>query len=259
MKAGSTVEDNVEKKLFTRITQQAMSRRYEGDRTPEEVQHAFDRSCTLHCLEAVFEMHGSHVPSIDRWEDYTNFLLENGPHPENGSNNSEVYDINDGWYNHKIANQLLRPKGFPVVLQRLSLDPVDSSLDIALQNDRITSPQETELLQNLSKFGSEAPSKSWFDAIKYTIDQNGYVVVSIRIPSSKVAGAVGKHSVLVTDVGDDLVTYFDSDELVIDRYGDDGPEQMIERVDSDALIYTQPKHLFLSRMGGEVMHIYPAN
>jgi hypothetical protein len=68
--------------------------------------------------------------------------------------------------------------------------------------------------------------------------------VSIRIPSSKVAGAVGKHSVLVTEVGDDFVTYFDSDELVTDRYGVDAPEQMIERVDSDALIYTQPKDTF---------------
>lgn len=251
-------DDSIEEYNFAGTTQQAMAKRCEGaEFTPEEVQHAFDRSCTLHCLEYVFETHGSHIPTIDRWDDYKKVLLEDGPHLVKGTNNSEIYDVNDGWYNHKIADKLLRPKGFPVVLQRLSLEQVDSNLDIALQNDRITSPQETELLQYLSKFGSEVPSESWFDAIKYTIDQNGYVVVSIRIPSSKVAGAVGKHSVLVTDVGDDLVTYFDSDELVTDRYGVDAPEQMIERVDSDALIYTQPKELFLARMGGEIMHIYP--
>ncbi len=252
--------DNGFECLFTNETQQAMSRRYEGDdRTLKEVEHAFDRSCTLHCIEAVFEMHDSHVPSINRWEDYTDFLLENGPHPEKGSNNTDVYDVNDGWYNHAIANKLLRPKGFSVVLQRLSLDPLNVDLEIAQQHDRIASPEEAELLRHLSQFGSEAPSEGWFDAMQYIIDHNGYVVVSIRIPSSKVIGAEGRHSVLVTEIDDEKVTYFDSDELITDRYGVIAPEQMIERVATDTLLYTQPKQLFLARMSGEAMHIFPSS
>lgn len=221
----------------------------------ELLQYVLDRSCTLHCVEAALELHGQHLSTFEHLDRYVNFLLENGPHPEEGSSNPEIYNVDDGWYSVAVAN-LLRLNGYQVVLQQLGYSEGDTNVELAKDSDRVKSDQEVNLLDHLKQYGGER-GPNWLGAIRDTLEADGYVVVSILIPSSKVEGAVGRHSVVCTGFSESGVSYFDPDKLLIQRYGEDSVGQQIIRSDDSLLIYTQPTDLFLSRMTGELMHIFP--
>lgn len=219
-----------------------------------ELQYALDRSCTPHCVEAIAELQGLHIESLDRLDEYVDFLRDHGPHPENGSNNHDIYGVDDGWYNVAIAD-LLRMNGFHVVSQNLTYDTGNSNFQQAVNSGRARGEWERDTLSSRMRFGGSR-GKNWLEALSETLADGGYPIVSIKIPSSKKAGEWGQHSVVVTGYDDYQVYYFDPDGLALDRYKDNADEQQISRQDESKLIYTQDSKMFLNRMTGEVMHIF---
>jgi hypothetical protein len=219
------------------------------------LQYALDRSCTPHCIEAIAELHGLQLPSLDRLQGYVAFLQENGAHPEKGSSNKNTYLVDDGWYNIAIAD-LLRSNGFAVVSQNLAFDAQASDLAAARRIGRIRSDHEQEILERRTAYGGKDRER-WLGTIQDTIADGGYALVSIVIPSSKEENANGRHSIVVTAIGPDEVTYFDPDKLAIARYGQDASAQHIRHQQDGKLLYTQDVPRFTDRMAGEVMHIFP--
>ncbi len=226
-----------------------------GGELDAQLQYALDRSCTLHCVEAIAELHGLHIPSLDRLHGYVAFLRENGAHPEKGSSNKNMYLVDDGWYNIAIAD-LLRHTGFEVVSQNLAFGAHDSGIAAARRIGRIRSSHEQEILESRAAYGGQK-SEQWLGAVRATLADGGYALVSIVIPSSRTENANGRHSIVVTAVGPEEVTYFDPDKLAVARYGQTALGQHIHREQTNKLMYTQDVPRFLDRMAGEVMHIFP--
>jgi hypothetical protein len=246
---------NITEPRLLETPQQELGELVVGNVDRELLQYVLDRSCTLHCVEAALELHGKHLSTFEHLDRYVNFLIENGPHPQEGSSNGEIYNVDDGWYSTAVAN-LLRLNGYQVVLQQLGYSPSESRIDLAIDSGRVKSDAEVQMLDHLKQYGGER-GPSWLGAISDTLETGGYVVTSILIPSSKVPGAVGRHSVVCTGLSETGVSYFDPDKLLLQRYGEDSSTQQIVRSDESQLIYTQPAGIFLSRMTGELMHIYP--
>lgn len=222
----------------------------------EELQHALDSSCTPHCVEAVLELHGLHLPSFERIEEYISFLQNHGAHPESGTRNESIYHVDDGWYAVGIAD-LLRKNRFEVISQNLTIEPKLANLNAAQNSGRVRSEREMMDLQRLAGYGGQDRDR-WLAAIEDTLlhTDSGHAFVSIQIPSSKVPGKVSRHTILVMATDESYVYYFDPDALAIDRYGQNASFQMITRQDSDSLVYCQSRDRFMERMTGEVMHIF---
>lgn len=220
--------------------------------TSDELSYALDRSCTPHCVEAIAELCGLHIPSFEHLDTYVQFLREHGAHP--GRSESELYNVNDGWYNVAVAD-LLRVNQYEVVLQRLQYDSDTTDLQAAKKVGRARSTDEIHRLDHLKMYGGDQ-TLQWMRAIEDTLGKDGYVIASIKIPSSKVEGEWGQHSVVVLAVDDETVTYFDPDKLLLDRYRQDADQQAITRQDDSKLVYTQEVNRFLQRMTGEVIHIF---
>lgn len=239
---------------FIEVTQQDLQELVDGDHD-EDLQHALDRSCTPHCAEVLAELTGRHLDSVDRLDEYVDFLRTHGSAPDMQAD-GELYNVNDGWYSVAIAD-LLRINGFNVVLQRMQYSPQDTDISRTLDSGRVRSDDELKMFEGLARHGG-GDSSRWLSAVTETRSAGGYAIVSLRIPSSKVPNTWGQHSVLVTGIDEANVTYFDPDKLAVDRYGDSASDQLITRVDDSKLIYTQPVGAFTSRMTGEVMHVVPA-
>lgn len=220
----------------------------------EDLQYALDRSCTVHCIEAIAELHGLHIPSLDRVQEYIAFLRKHGAHPIKGSASEGYYSVDDGWYNIAVAD-LLRANGFEIVSQNLHYNAQASNITAAQNAGRIRSTREQINLEHLATYGGKDRLR-WLGAIEETL-RCGYALVSIVIPSSEVVGAVGRHSVVVLSIDSEGAVYFDPDKLVLERHGEDAQRQKIVRLDENKLIYKQPTDRFLTRMTGEVMHIFP--
>lgn len=221
----------------------------------EELQYALDRSCTPHCVEAIAELEGLHLPSLDRIDEYVSFLRSHGAHPDTGTNNTEIYGVDDGWYNVAIAD-LLRINGYQVVSQQLQYGTETANAQLARKAGRVRTEDEMTKLDDLTAHGGET-NINWLKALSDTVAKGGYVIASIKIPSSKVEGMWGRHSIVVTGMNDQAVFYFDPDKLVFDRYKNSADNQRIVRQDESKLIYAQQAAAFLDRLTGEVMHIFP--
>lgn len=221
----------------------------------QDLQHALDRSCTPHCVEAIGELTGLHIPSLDRFQEYVAFLRDHGPHPTEGSNNPEIYTVNDGWFNIAIAD-LLRSGGYAAVSQSLEYDKSHTDLAGAAHAGRIRSQDEGDRLARLSENGGGDRAK-WLEALHETTHTGGYPIVSLTIPSRDPNLPPGTHSVLVLGVDEHGVRYFDPDKLAIERYRERAQDQHIIREDDTKLIYTQPASQFQARMTGLVLHIWP--
>lgn len=241
---------------FLETPQQELGSLLPGREEDEGLQYALDRSCTLHCIEAMAELSGVKITDIGYLEQYIGFLSEHGAHPQRNSS-SEMYRVDDGWYSVAIAD-LLRLNRYDVVLQRLQYGAKQTDMLMSKESGRVRSDREQAMLAHLKVYGGER-SVDWLDSLQDTLQKAGSTVASIRIPSSKVEGAFGQHSVLVLDTSGGMVTYFDPDSLAYDRYGTEADAQEIVRLDDSKLIYTQPAEKFLDRMTGEVMHILPSS
>lgn len=221
----------------------------------EDLQYALDRSCTPHCVEAIAELHGVHIPSLDRIDEYVGFLKSHGAHPEKGSNNADIYGVDDGWYNIAIAD-LLRINGYTVVSQQLQYDSASSDSQLARVSGRVRSDEEVSKLDELAAYGGDK-DPSWLYALSDTLHKNGYVIASIKIPSSKQPNAWGKHSIVLTGIEENRVHYFDPDKLALERYKETIAEQNILHEGGNKLMYSQGIREFLGRLTGEVIHIFP--
>lgn len=244
--------------LFFKTPQQDLQRLLSREQGFDaDLQHALDRSCTPHCIEVIAELHKLHLSSLEQLDKYIAFLREHGAHPTNGTNNPNLYGVDDGWYNIAIAD-LLRESGFEVISQGLAYSSEVTDLVAAAHAGRARSDRELADLEKLARHGG--PDKAhWLDALADTLAHAdwGHVIVSVTIPSSVHVGEIGRHSVLALSIDDECVEYFDPDNLATERYGQGAAQQMITRIDSDNLVYRQPREKFLARMTGEVMHIFP--
>lgn len=227
----------------------------ESFQVDETLQYALDRSCTPHCVEAIAELTGQRIPSLEQLDQYIAFLTKYGANSEREHEQSRLYDVDDGWYNIAIAD-LLRLNGFQVVSQNMTLNPSHANSDLALQAGRVRGVHEKSVLESLTTFGGPK-KRDWLGALRVTREDNGYPLVSLTIPSSKRPGELSRHSVVVLGNNEGVVRYYDPDKLAIERYKDRAAEQEISRVDDSKLVYTQPVGQFSERMTGEVLHIFP--
>jgi hypothetical protein len=221
----------------------------------DELQYILDRSCLVHCVAVVDNLQNMRHPSFDRIEEYVDFLITNGANQLHGTSNPEMYDVNDGWI-HEAVVGLLRINGHLVVRQNLQYDAKTSDFSVATQNGRISNDAEAKLLEELIPYGGEK-GENWLEALQRVLKIHGNPVVSIVIPSSKKEGHFGRHTVVVEAVTDTDVVFFDPDELILDRYKEGADAQQIVRQDPEKLVYAQPRKLFLARMTGEVINIFP--
>lgn len=214
-----------------------------GEDAPEEIMHALARACVVHCAAAA--VNKEHAPSVDELRD---FVLEHG-----AGSGSDLYTEGIGWNVIGVA-ELLRHQGYSVISQNLNYAPGDTNIKQATEAGRIRSDFEKERMVLLSEYGG--PSRqNWAEAIKHSRAFGGKVIASIQIPLISGNG-FGTHAVLVQDIDDDTVTYFDPDHYNLTRFGQNKPA--IEKIHETELIYKRPLGEFLGAMTGELMHIYPS-
>jgi len=222
-----------------------------GDVSPELV-FALARACVPHCLAAAEEVSRGFSEASDAI-DLLMFINEHGASAAL-EGESEYYEAGRGWLMAPLADRL-RAQGKTVVCQNL-YHGASADIEPAFQNGRIRRPEEGSLLTDRMTYGGPR-SDSWVGAIDETLRAKGLVVATLNIPRMDGKG-LGGHSVLVTEVVDDNIIYFDPDLYAKARYerGNYGDSQIM-RIDSDdgQLFYSQPSAKFCERMTGEVMHI----
>ncbi len=248
---------------FTQNYQQALGKLLlESSSDPEHLKFVLDRSCTAHCVEVIAEMSGTSIPSLQSLESYVKFLNETvvrpGPESITGQvKDSQLYFVDDGWSTIGVAD-LVRLNGFSAISHNLNYTFEDTDVKKMTHVGRIRSEFEKEYLKEVSDHGGEN-RKGWLGALNLSLRRGAFPIVSIEIPSSEFPEKIGKHSVLCIGLDDENMTYFDPDELNIDRYGKCRDEEQISKVEGKELIYTQPVNRFLDRMTGEVLHIFTPN
>lgn len=246
-----------------------------------EFRYCIGRACLPHVIEASRQLRTGTVNG--GLGELLGFIVRNGAHTADGQGDTPFYRETAGWLHTPLADRE-RSRGQTVVLQNLIIS-LEQPVGPAIEAGRVRSEREIALLKERMKYGGPDRSQ-WIDAVQDTLDEGGSAIPLVSIPGMFGDRPTG-HSVLVKDVTDGVVSYFDPDMSAIERYRSAGLDvPNITRVDDwhgtfhldsvqpgyqgwtedlrDAasiatgpeLLYQQPVADFTARMTGEVMHVF---
>ena len=217
-----------------------------GETIPPQLERQLGRACTAHCL-AVARDHLGVSPPASR-EDFIDFVAEYGAETE-----SPFYSNQGGWNLIALAD-VLRLEGCSVVVQNMRYGSEATSIVQATQTGRVRSAAEQCYLTEHALYGGDSTDE-WLDAVHVTLRDGGVSATSMNIPLLSGDG-FGRHSVLVTEMSERAVTYFDPDYYNVVRLGSAGYQ--VHAVELGGRYYRQAKQHFTARMSGEVTHIVPS-
>lgn len=235
--------------LLQTIPQQELGRVVKAS---PKLDYGLARACMPHCIAVAKELltgERTDVFTLNR------FVEQYGAQTVGPGESSAYYVEGRGWNTPALAEDL-RVEGHEVVLQNFIYGQEQADIPEMITRRRLSNIGEVKRYLDLAEYGGE-DRNGWIEAIRRTIGHEGAVIVTVSIPQLDGSGD-GGHGVLVHDISDGYVRYFDSDGDAINRYIDRGmPLPGIEHeVGRSTRYYRQPTERFVERMTGEAMHIY---